>query len=139
MSQFDRFVGGKGVSLRQRTVIRSITYPAVTVQTAAHQTITVPASNLVRGSVFMAPGCNYSVFLQLGFGGQRMIPSENADDYIIGSGIVHSFEWGIDAYGPVDVWALTNNAFPHTIYVRLDLDLEAPIRYAQPKALPKLL
>lgn len=137
--QFNQFVGGKGVSLRQRTVITTITYPAVTTQTPAHRQIVVPNSNILRAQVFLAPGANYSVFMQLGFNGQRMIPSDNIDDYIIGSGIAHTFDWGIDAYGPVDVWAITNNAFDHTVYVRLDLDLQAVIDYAQPKQALRLL
>lgn len=128
----NRLVGGKGVSLRKRTVVRSITYPAVVSQTPDHQTITVPNSNILHAQVFMAPGANYSTFLQLGFNGQRMIPSDSLDDYIIGSGIAHTFDWGIDAYGPIDVWCLHNNSYDHTVYIRLDLDLQAVIDYAQP-------
>lgn len=139
MTQFGQYVGGKGVSLRQRTIVRKITYTAVTVETAAHTTISIPNSNIKRAQVYMAPGANYSLFLQLGFNGQVQIPSDNPNDYIIGPGIAHTFEWGIDAFGPVDVWSLRDNAFPHTIYIRLDLDLQAIIDYAQPKPALRLL
>lgn len=139
MSQYDRFVGGKGVSLRQRTIIRKLTFPAVTVETPAHTTITVPASNITRAQVYLPPGTNYSLFLQLGFNGQVQIPSDDPDDYIIGPGIAHTFEWGIDALAPIDVWSLRNNAFPHTVYVRLDCNLQAMIDYAQPKSNLRLL
>lgn len=137
--QINQYVGGKGVSLRQRTVVRKLTLTAVTAETAAHTTISIPNCNIKSAQVYLAPGANYSVFVQLGYGGTRMIPSDNANDYIIGPGIAHTFQWGIDAYGPVDVWTLRNNAFDHTIYVRLDLDLQAVIDYAQPRAVRRVI
>lgn len=125
-------VGGPGVSLRQPQIVRQITYFAVLAGTIDHTTIEVPHGLLRTATVFMPPGTNYSVWMQLGFNGQRQIPTQSVDDYIVGSGIEHKFPWSIEVQGEIDVWAWHWNANPHTVYVKLDIDVQSAIDWAQP-------
>jgi hypothetical protein len=115
-----------GVSLRRPTFAKTITYTPHSTATIVHSTIDIGNRvGICRGAkVFMPPGTNYSVRVQLGFNGQRMIPTESADDYIIGSGIVHEFPWGIQVQKLIDVWAWCWNGNAHTIQVTLDIDYE---------------
>lgn len=125
-------VGGPGVSLRQPQIIRQITYGVVDVGIREHTTIGVPFGLLRSATVFLPPGTNYSVWVQLGFNGQVQIPTLSTDDYIVGSGIEHKFPWGIQVQSSIDVWAWHWNSNPHTIYVKLDIDVQAAIDWAQP-------
>jgi hypothetical protein len=70
--------------------------------------------------------------MQLGFNGQVQIPSLNTADYIVGSGMEHRYPWGIQVQSAIDVWAWHWNANPHTVYVRLDIDVQAAIDWAKP-------
>lgn len=127
-----RLVGGPGVSLRQPQIIETITYPVVTVATITHSTIPVPFGLLRNAHVFMPPGANYSVRMQLGFNGQPQIPSTSGDDYIIGCGIQHDYPWCIQVARDIDVWAWHWNGNPHTVYVRLDIDVGIADEWAKP-------
>lgn len=113
-----------GVSLRKPVFAKTITYAPHAVAAVEHSTIDIGERvAIVHGAkVFMPPGTNYSIRIQLGFNGQRMIPTESADDYIIGSGMIHDYPWEIQVQKRVDVWAWCWNANPHTIQVTLDLD-----------------
>jgi len=112
-----------GVSLRKPQIAKTITYTAHASATIVTSTIALPQLAIARrAKIFMPPGTNYSVRIQLGFNGQRMIPTESTADYIIGSGIVHDFPWEIQVQRQVDVWAWCWNANPHTIQITIDLD-----------------
>lgn len=113
-----------GVSLRQPQFARTITFTPHSVATVVQGTISIGARVAIvrKAQIFMPPGTNYSVRVQLGFNGQRMIPTESTADYIIGSGIVHEFPWNIQCQHQIDYWAWCWNANPHTIQITLDID-----------------
>jgi len=112
-----------GVSLRKPTITKTITYEPHSVAAIEHDTIAIPRIGIVRSvKVFMPPGTNYSVRVQIGFNGQRNIPTESSDDYLIGSGVIHEYPWEIQIQREVDVWAWCWNANPHTISVTLEVD-----------------
>lgn len=127
-----RLVGGPGVKLLQPQIVQTITYASVTTATITHSTITVPFGLLRNAHVFMPPGVNYAVRMQLGFNGQVQIPSTNTSDYIIGCGYQHDYPWGIQVARSIDVWAWHWNANPHTVYVRLDVDVGIADEWAKP-------
>lgn len=125
-----------GVSLRQPQFARTITFTPHATATIVTGTITIgPRVAILRkATVFFPPGVNYSVRLQLGFNGQRMIPTEDADDYIIGANPAREFPWGIQVQQSINYWAWCWNANPHTIQVTLDLDYNPfiPVRVNPP-------
>lgn len=103
--------------------------PGLTPQ-PTRQTIPVPYAMWDRVELFMPPGTNYSVRVAFGYNGKRLLPSENANEYIIGAGFLHSYPVGIPVSGSVDVWFLQLNAFYHLITVALFMDY-GPIEQAQ--------
>lgn len=115
-------------------ITRTITYSVHATATIEHSTIDIPREAVVRQvRIFMPPGTNYSVRLQVGYGGKRYIPSTDSTDYVIGSGFEHRYPWDMPVRNPVDVWAWCWNGNPHTITVSLDLDYKPILRAAQPK------
>lgn len=126
-----------GVSLRQPQITRTITYDPTSPAAIVHSTIDIGARIAIvrNATVFFPPGVNYSVRLQLGFNGQRMIPTEDADDYIIGANPARTFPWNIQVQYDIDVWAWCWNSFAHTIQVTLDLDYNPFIPAPQPQPL----
>lgn len=131
MTTFSRYVGGPAVSERLPVIATALTYAARATPSTDHDTITVPYGVVNQVRIFMPPGTNYSVQLQVGFNGKPMIPSTDPDTYIVGSGFLHVYPWGIPVQGAVDVWGLCDNAYPHTVYIALDMDLNPIIRAAE--------
>lgn len=113
-----------GVSLRERTIAKTILYAPHSAATVVTSTISIGArvTWVRQAKVFMPPGTNGSVRIQLGFNGQRMIPTIDPDDYIYGSGVVHVYPWNIQVSGSVNVWAWCWNANQHEVQITLDLD-----------------
>lgn len=130
-----------GVSLRRPQFARTITFAAHSTATVETGTITIgPRVCIVRRlSLFMPPGTNYSVRMQFGFNGQQMIPTVDANDYIIGSGVVHEYPWDIQVQGSINYWAWCWNANPHTVQVTLDLDYNPFIPQRQPQPLRQVI
>jgi hypothetical protein len=114
-------------------VVETITYAPHAAATVEHSTIAVPREAVVRQvRVFMPPGTNGSVRLQVGYLGRRYVPTTDTDDYIYGSGFEHRYPWDMPVTKEVDVWAWCWNSYSHEITVSLDLDYKPMLRAAQP-------
>lgn len=131
-------VGGPAVTVKQPVVAKLLTFAARTTASIDHILIDVPYAVCQRVRIFLPPGVNYRVQLQIGFNGSRMLPTANLNDYIAGPGFMHEYPWGIPVQKQIDVWALCNNRFPHTVYVAFDLDY-APIERAAEFRAPRVL
>ena len=129
MSLFGRFAGGPPVTSMRPVIVRSITYPAVTAETTVNTDVSVPYAVLESVRFFLPPGTNYSVKLALEFSGKRFVPTENATDWVVGSGVVHEFPVGIPVRPSVRVVALCDNFYSHTVYVALQMN-RGPIQAA---------
>lgn len=126
-----------GVSLRQPQYTKTITFTPHTTATIVTGTIDIgPRVAIIRKlTVFYPPGVNYSVRMQFGFNGQQMIPTIDADDYIIGANPAREFPWNIQVSHAIDYWAWCWNGNAHTVSVTLDLDYNPFIPPKQPAQL----
>ena len=111
-----------GVTDQTPTIAKLLTLTPVAVQTDVTVTIPVPLSVLNQALVFMPPGVNYSIGVGVGFNGRKLIPTEDASDYIYGSTFPHVYPAGWQVQNGVDIFFRKNNTLPHRIYVALYLD-----------------